>query len=38
VDCDSIERATEIAARWPDLRHGGSMEVRPILDNSGTEM
>jgi len=38
VDCDSLERATEIAARWPDLRHGGSMEVRPILDNSGTEM
>ena len=38
VECDSIERATEIAARWPDLRHGGSMEVRPILDESGTEM
>ena len=30
VDCDSIERATEIAARWPDARLWG-MEVRPVL-------
>jgi hypothetical protein len=30
VDCDSIERATEIAIRWPDARFWG-MEVRPIL-------
>jgi hypothetical protein len=31
VDCDSIERATEIAARWPDARLC-AMEVRPIID------
>ncbi|ASW58015.1 YciI family protein [Plantactinospora sp. KBS50] len=31
VDCASIERATEIAACWPDIRFGGAMEVRPVL-------
>jgi hypothetical protein len=30
VDCASIERATEIAARWPDARYGG-MEVWPMI-------
>jgi hypothetical protein len=29
VDCDSIDRAVEIAARWPDARYWG-MEVRPL--------
>ena len=38
VDCDSIERAVEIAARWPDVRFGGAMEVRAVMDESGTEM
>ncbi|MET7708799.1 YciI family protein [Micromonospora sp. NPDC005413] len=38
VDCDSPQRAAEIAARWPDVRHGGAMEVRPIMDEAGTEM
>jgi hypothetical protein len=38
VDCDSLERAVEIAARWPDVRLGGAMEVRAIMDESGTEM
>jgi hypothetical protein len=38
VDCDSIERAVEIAARWPDVRFGGAMEVRAIMDESGTEL
>jgi hypothetical protein len=38
VDCDSIERAAEIAARWPDVRFGGAMEVRAIMDEAGTEM
>lgn len=38
VDCDSPERAAEIAARWPDVRFGGVMEVRPIMDDSGAEM
>ncbi|WP_219414617.1 YciI family protein [Pseudonocardia nigra] len=38
VECESIERATEIAARWPNAKAGGAMEVRPILDPAGTEM
>jgi hypothetical protein len=37
VDCDSIERAVDIAARWPDARYW-AMEVRPVMDASGTEM
>ncbi|MFF2639612.1 YciI family protein [Streptomyces niveus] len=37
VDCDSQERATEIAARFPDARFG-AVEVRPIMDTSGQEM
>jgi len=31
VECDSIERAVEIAAGWPSARYG-RMEVRPVLD------
>ncbi|MFC4020842.1 YciI family protein [Micromonospora sp. GCM10011542] len=38
VDCDSPQRAAEIAARWPDVRYGGVLEVRPIMDEAGTEM
>lgn len=38
VDCDSVDRAAEIAARWPDVRLGGAMEVRAIMDEAGTEM
>ena len=37
VDCESPERATEIAARWPNARYC-AMEVRPIMDEAGTEM
>ncbi|MDP9476726.1 MAG: YciI family protein [Actinomycetota bacterium] len=37
VDCESVERATEIAARWPNARFC-AMEVRPIMDDAGTEM
>lgn len=37
VDCDSVERATEIAARFPDA-HDAAVEVRPIMDLSGLEM
>jgi hypothetical protein len=36
VDCDRPERATEIAARWPNARLC-AMEVRPLMDPSGTE-
>jgi hypothetical protein len=31
VECDSIERAIEIAARTPDAAYG-HVEVRPVLD------
>jgi hypothetical protein len=37
VEVESPERATEIAVRWPNSRFG-AMEVRPIMDTSGTEM
>ncbi|MQA77972.1 MAG: YciI family protein [Streptosporangiales bacterium] len=37
VDCESAERATEIAARFPDARFA-AVEVRPIMDMSGQEM
>ena len=37
VDCESQERAVEIALRWPDSRLWG-VEVRPILSPSGAEM
>jgi hypothetical protein len=38
VDCASVERAVEIASRWPDIRFGGAMEVRAYMHESGTEM
>jgi hypothetical protein len=37
VDVETEQRALEIAARWPDARFG-AMEVRPIIDQVGTEM
>ena len=37
IDCESPERATEIAARWPNARFA-AMEVRPLMDPAGTEM
>jgi hypothetical protein len=37
VDCESMDRAVEIATRWPDARLWG-MEVRPILSPDGVEM
>ena len=37
VDCEGLERATEIAARWPNARFC-AMEVRPIMQEAGTEM
>jgi hypothetical protein len=37
VECDTPERATEIAARWPNARFC-AMEVRPVMDASGAEM
>jgi hypothetical protein len=38
VDCETPERAAEIAAQWPDVRFGGAMEVRAIMNEGGTEM
>lgn len=37
VDCENLERATEIAARFPDARFA-AVEVRPIMHMSGQEM
>jgi hypothetical protein len=37
VECEHPERAVEIAARWPNARFC-AMEVRPIMDTSGSEM
>jgi hypothetical protein len=37
VDCDTIERATEIAARIPEAPVS-ILEIRPILSYSGLEM
>jgi hypothetical protein len=37
LDCESPERAAEIAKRFPDARFG-AVEVRPIMDVSGQEM
>lgn len=37
VDCDSPERASEIALRFPDARFA-AVEVRPIMDMAGQEM
>jgi hypothetical protein len=37
LDCESIERATEIATRWPSVPYG-ALELRPIMDPAGHEM
>lgn len=37
IECDGLERALEIAARWPDARYN-AVEVRPVMDEAGTEM
>ncbi|MCI4063949.1 YciI family protein [Micromonospora sp. R77] len=38
VDCESPERAAEIAASWPDVRYGvGVLEVRPLMHQAGTD-
>jgi hypothetical protein len=38
LDCESPERATEVASRWPNARFA-AMEVRPIMSvGSGQEM
>lgn len=37
VDCDTLDRATEIAGRFIDARFA-AVEVRPIMSTSGLEM
>ena len=37
VDCETEQRACEIAARFPDAQFA-SVEVRPIMDLGGAEM
>ena len=36
-ECESMERATEIATRWPDARHW-AVEVRQLMEAGGIEM
>ncbi|HEY3727906.1 MAG TPA: YciI family protein [Solirubrobacteraceae bacterium] len=36
VDCETIDRAVEIAARWPSSRFA-PLEVRPLMDVGGSE-
>jgi hypothetical protein len=37
IDCESLERALEIAARVPWARYG-EVELRPLMAEAGTEM
>ena len=37
LDCESVERAAEIARRWPSARFT-PLEVRPLMGTSGAEM
>jgi hypothetical protein len=37
LECESLERATEIATRWPDACYA-AVELRPLMHQSGTEM
>jgi hypothetical protein len=37
VDCDSLERATGIASRFPNAMFG-AVEVRPVMDMSRREL
>lgn len=37
IDCESLERAIEVAAKVPEAPYG-VVEVRPVMDLSGTEL
>ncbi|MCW3066321.1 MAG: YCII-related protein [Solirubrobacterales bacterium] len=37
VECETPERAADIAVRWPSARFT-PLEVRPIMDQSGPEL
>jgi hypothetical protein len=36
-DCETPERALEVAKRWPDARHWG-VELRPLMGSDAVEM
>jgi hypothetical protein len=36
VDCETPERAAEIASRWPNARFG-ALEIRPLMRGGGSE-
>ena len=37
VECETIDRAVEIAASWPDAKYW-ALEVRAVMGGSGDEM
>ena len=37
IQCETEERAVEIARRWPDARYW-AVELRPLMAEAGTEM
>jgi hypothetical protein len=37
IDCESLDRALDVATRFPHVGTGG-MEVRPLMGTSGAEM
>jgi len=37
VDCESAERAMDLAAQMPEAKYFG-VEVRPVMNNAGLEM
>jgi hypothetical protein len=37
VDCESLERAVDIASRWPNAQIG-AMEVRPLMTENAGEL
>ncbi len=37
VECETVDRAVEIAGAWPSARFS-PMEVRPMMDPAGMEM
>jgi hypothetical protein len=37
LECETLDRAVEIAARWPDARYD-AVELRPVMTDAGTEM
>ena len=37
LECETLERATDVASRWPMLP-SGVLELRPLMGGSGAEM